>query len=648
MISKWKVAHFKSIREETEFELRPLTILAGSNSSGKSTLIQSILLMAQSVAPKVDTNHFVLNGTLTNLGKFDDLLSNDLASDQIMIECTYRPFKDPTRKLSWRPSFPYRAYSDPFFVNWVNQVREIACEVSFDACTSNTEGDLIQLHPKLKTCRLSCQLGDEKNSPQKFQISIRRLNETNIELDEETEDSSINDENQIRREYGVTLDEASLDEVKNFFLQSAKPFDCHFKHFLPDLLIVEYEVNEAIARAITLMFQQAVRAPRLVPPSVSEDDFIPKEVIELLHDLLKDVECFDELDWTYSKEEPPSHLKHESASIKELKDWICNLQGQNRFKIQREAQKHQNLQEDIFEKFDPSSKPRAKRSESKRLPRSLRFATSRLENFFSSSLKYLGPLRESPKQLYPIVHSADPYDVGLLGEHSAYILELHKDKPIHYIPSINFQSQLIERNTEKQPLQRAVNDWLQYLGVADTVISQVQSKWGRELKVKHSESDHAHDLTHVGVGVSQVLPILVMCLLAEPDSTLVLEQPELHLHPKVQTLLGDFFLSIALCNKQCIVETHSEYLIDRIRLRIASTPDEQEINSITKIYFVQKTDKGSTFQDVEINEFGAISNWPQGFFDQSQLEAQEILLAATKKRKEKRLKNRAESGHSND
>ena len=154
--------------------------------------------------------------------------------------------------------------------------------------------------------------------------------------------------------------------------------------------------------------------------------------------------------------------------------------------------------------------------------------------------------------------------------------------------------------------------------------------------MKLSNSDSMHDLTHVGVGVSQVLPILVMCLLADADSTLVFEQPELHLHPKVQTMLGDFFLSMVLCNKQCIVETHSEYFIDRLRFRIAAAPPEKELNSLAKIYFVEKPSQSSAFREVVINEYGAISDWPEGFFDQSQQQAEEILRAAAMKHKASR------------
>ena len=268
-----------------------------------------------------------------------------------------------------------------------------------------------------------------------------------------------------------------------------------------------------------------------------------------------------------------------------------------------------------------------------RQPRLITEATWYLDNFFASSLKYLGPLRDAPKPLYPLAPAADPRDVGLRGEHTASILELHKNKKIRYIPSANFKDPVIDRKTVTRTLEAAVIDWLQYLGVASSVKSRDQGKLGHELKVGLSNSDSTHDLTHVGVGVSQVLPILVMCLLADTDSTLVFEQPELHLHPKVQTLLGDFFLSMALCNKQCIVETHSEYFIDRLRFRIAAASPEKELNSQAKIYFVEKPSQASSFREVVINEYGAISDWPEGFFDQSQQQAEEILRAATMKRK---------------
>ncbi|WP_162528596.1 AAA family ATPase [Mycolicibacterium sp. CBMA 361] len=88
------------------------------------------------------------------------------------------------------------------------------------------------------------------------------------------------------------------------------------------------------------------------------------------------------------------------------------------------------------------------------------------------------------------------------------------------------------------------------------------------------------DLTSVGTGVSQVLPVLVMCLQAPPGSLLLIEQPELHLNPAVQQKLADFLLAIAASGRQLLVETHSDYLITRLRLRTAKDPTEDTRNRI--------------------------------------------------------------------
>jgi predicted ATPase len=151
------------------------------------------------------------------------------------------------------------------------------------------------------------------------------------------------------------------------------------------------------------------------------------------------------------------------------------------------------------------------------------------------------------------------------------------------------------------------------------------------MRVSVEKSDTLHPLVHVGVGVSQVLPIVVMALIAPPDSILIFEQPELHLHPKVQTRLGDFLLSVACSGKQCIVETHSEYLINRLRLR--SAEDETDaLANVFSLYYVSKDNGSTRYTRIAINEYGAIPEWPDGFFDESPREAERILRAALKKR----------------
>jgi AAA15 family ATPase/GTPase len=94
MLTKWKLFNFKSVQKETELSLAPLTIFAGPNSSGKSTWIQSILLISQTLASKVPSPAaVVLNGHLAKLGQFDDLRSYKSEADQILVGWEIAPSK---------------------------------------------------------------------------------------------------------------------------------------------------------------------------------------------------------------------------------------------------------------------------------------------------------------------------------------------------------------------------------------------------------------------------------------------------------------------------------------------------------------------------------------------------------------------------
>jgi predicted ATPase len=266
------------------------------------------------------------------------------------------------------------------------------------------------------------------------------------------------------------------------------------------------------------------------------------------------------------------------------------------------------------------------------LPQSLQASCDYMRRYFAQSIRYLGPLRDEPKALYPLAGGVDPMDVGLKGENTAAVLDLHKSRLTRFLSPAAFAEPAITADAIHRTLKTAVTDWLKYLGVAENVESIDRGKLGHELKIRIDERSGDQDLTHVGVGVSQVLPILVMCLLADLDTVLLFEQPELHLHPKVQTLLGDFFLSMAMLKKQCIIETHSEYLINRLRFRAAAAKSDNVASQMT-IYFVEKKQDKSQFRPIVVNEFGAIQDWPEGFFDQSQREAEETLKAAVKKKR---------------
>jgi predicted ATPase len=640
MITSWRVSNFKSIRDGSDLPLAPLTIFAGANSSGKSTFIQSVLLVAQTLSNKVGSRSVVLNGAFTSLGQFDDLRSIGNDSDQIVIKGTCRPLSD----TEGGASLPSRR--GLYYGRRAMGLREVSFEIAFDADPSSPDRDIYQIQPRLFSSGLDCILRDEDNVDQKYSIFVRHEgSETSTRKFGLLDDGSDADDYlRAGLAYDVTLDELSMSEVREE-AHSAQPVGCVLRHFLPARILHTVDPIREDARAMTAALQNSrlVRSTALgARPWRTRDLVLSGDVLEVLKDVIGG-EGID-LDVAFAAQPQQASLFESDGAAIPLGLWqeaLRSLSREQRVRAQQALQDADNLLERIEEALRKSATSSDVATVILPIgPRQILESSRYIDEFFASSVKYLGPLRDAPKPLYPLAPSADPYDIGLRGETTASVLEQHKGRRIRYIPSTHFKSPSVERRTVTRTLEAAVVDWLQYLGIASSVESKDMGKLGHELKVALANSEGKHDLTHVGVGVSQVLPILVMCLLADADSTLVFEQPELHLHPKVQTLLGDFFLSMALCNKQCIVETHSEYLIDRLRFRIASA-EKEPLTDNAKIYFVEKPGPNSTFREVKINEYGAIVDWPDGFFDQSQRQAEEILRAAALKRKRTRDKGDA-------
>jgi hypothetical protein len=265
------------------------------------------------------------------------------------------------------------------------------------------------------------------------------------------------------------------------------------------------------------------------------------------------------------------------------------------------------------------------------IPRDVMAAAEYARFFFMSAVRYLGPLRDAPKPIYPLEALANPTEVGYKAEHTAAVLHLHRYTNITYIPSsfvANLDKAALPITTT---LPNAVADWLGYLGVVQELSTEDQGKIGHTLRVQTQGSVEFYDLTNVGVGVSQVLPIVVMALLAGKPCLLIFEQPELHLHPRVQARLGDFFLSLGLNGKQCLVETHSEYLIERFRRRIAEAGGDSLVDTL-RIYFTEHEGGQTKCRSVDVSRYGAITDYPTDFFDESQNEIEAILQAARAKR----------------
>jgi predicted ATPase len=138
-------------------------------------------------------------------------------------------------------------------------------------------------------------------------------------------------------------------------------------------------------------------------------------------------------------------------------------------------------------------------------------------------------------------------------------------------------------------------------------------------------------LPDVGFGVSQLLPVLVNCSMLAKGSTLVLEHPEMHLHPFAQAALADVLINAVTTGKlQIIVESHSEHFLRRLQLRIA---EEKIASEQVALYFCRLDNGLSTIEALDIDPYGSILNWPKDFFGDEMGELSKMTLAAMQRRK---------------
>ena len=214
------------------------------------------------------------------------------------------------------------------------------------------------------------------------------------------------------------------------------------------------------------------------------------------------------------------------------------------------------------------------------------------ENLFSQIL-YLGPLREYPRPRYTW-EGDHPKGIGQEGEKAI--------------------SALLSGRIRRLSIDEQILSWLQRLELINSydVLPVSDTSRDYEFLVKQYKGGPEVRLTDVGFGVSQVLPVLILCYYAPEGSILILEQPEAHLHPKVQTELADVLIdTVKNRNVQIILESHSEYLLSRLQRRIA----EKKIAAAdTALYFCEIKDGTSEIEQLNVDEYGNIRNWPQDFF----------------------------------
>ena len=205
---------------------------------------------------------------------------------------------------------------------------------------------------------------------------------------------------------------------------------------------------------------------------------------------------------------------------------------------------------------------------------------TRFENLFRD-IRYLGPLREYPRRNYAWQGKHSP-GVGQHGEDMVTAL---------------FSGRIQLRDTEEQ-----IPMWLQRLDLIDSyrLNPVLNTERDYEFLVRKYKGGPEVRLTDVGFGVSQVLPVLILCYYVPEGSILILEQPEAHLHPKVQSELADLLIEVVKNRRlQIILESHSEHLLIRLMRRIA---EEQISADDTAFYFCEMNEGVSEIERLNVDD----------------------------------------------
>jgi predicted ATPase len=238
-------------------------------------------------------------------------------------------------------------------------------------------------------------------------------------------------------------------------------------------------------------------------------------------------------------------------------------------------------------------------------------------SYESSHLIYLCADRIGTREFYLKNDNPEIEKIGIYGEYAMDYFEYHKSEPIEEYLMVDKNAQTLELN---------VNYWLYHI-----VNSELRTEDGGDdikaffaYKIDEKSKPRFVNPKNIGSGTGYLISMIIACLSAKKDDIIIIENPEIHLHPKAQSQLGEFFAFITSKGVQLIIETHNDHIINRICYEeYMNTLDSKEV----VIFY--KNDILTPFEKIEIKEGQFINSvgdnqFPEGFFDATLQEIFEI------------------------
>ncbi|MDR2954744.1 MAG: AAA family ATPase [Prevotella sp.] len=548
-------------------ELRPITILLGANSVGKSSIIQLILMLKQTALLESSKSSLKLHGESTSLGENENIFQNRDTSKSIKFGFEFLDrnlmdllkvdlFNDFTNRISQPIQYIEHSYINPVLQKKMN--------INLDPFLYKRGG------------------GVKKSIFQSKEKFINLINEID-KLSNELKKSRSTDfyyyylRNILNKENALESQEAMFD-----FLSNVK------KYIKNDSFTVRFEIQNHKFNDENVLKLSSLE---LIPQN-SE-----KKILHIWFSINK-------LGF-YNNLEIKSDFTDGQLLNKKDKEELLSLINQNStiFTLFTYTNKYR----DVFIGVNDEEYSIVTRT----ILQIISTATECVrKQFYKGLINHVSPLRAHPKRYYFL----DKANVNTV------------------LDSFDGNS-LTEILLENEVIKRKVNDWLSNFGLKIDVntIQDVIHK----LKVNQHNLDL--DITDVGFGISQILPIIVQGFLSFDHSLTMIEQPEIHLHPKMQADLADLFIDIVKAEtgtkKYLLIETHSEYLLRRLRRRI-SERHKGILSKDIAIYFIhpKNSDEGSAIIEEKNVSDSGFFEWPKDFYSGELLkDTTEFIKQQTKK-----------------
>lgn len=578
------VENFKSYGERTQIPVSGLSVLMGANSSGKSTALQTLLAVKQTIecnSPDID---LLLSGKYTMLGNFEDAIHNaekgcfsfgmSVAGEQNRenydgndcVEVTWK-FSESAEKncrleyiiLKVQNETVKLVYSDHHIFQIQVNGRKTALAVGIN-----------NLLAKKFYIKYNKELNDI------FYDFLFALNKWVFP--------------QKKRSFFEKGEMVSVSTVRKFYLDLVSGI---YAHGVKLDSVDRQQRNEELAHRVKTDIERFAQYQFEYALNFGSAPVIFEENILLQHITThEDIDGLEAILQQYEKlldEIAENNLYREQDCVQEYRiESLYRLGG---------GGKNQNAECDLI-------------SDLFRLYREM------IDGIINKVF-YVGPIREKPQGLYNVGFESIPKYVGATGAYFASVL-LRENKEKEYI--------LPNGGYEEMSLLDALDEWAAHLNVASEIKVEKTNSFGFSVSVLNTQRKKS-DIMNVGIGTSQVLPVLITGLLSERGEYLLFEQPELHLHPYSQSRLADFFVELVKRGRKVIVETHSEYFVLRMRYQVLM--ERIDSDDIVINFFQNKG--GTRLSHGTLTGYGNLQ-YPEDFYDETQRLLDDLMHAALMKR----------------